>query len=72
MREQATQRLLKPASFGTFLAGARKVHSPPYQKVYFFAAPPYKEVCERSATSIGVIIGFPNRLTNRWHLTRKA
>ena len=38
-RERDFQRLLKPASFGTFLAGARKVHSPPYEKAYTIATP---------------------------------
>ena len=32
--------------------------------------------CQRrpaaSFTSMGVNMGFPNRLTNRWHLIRKA
>ena len=26
----------------------------------------------RSGTSMGVISGFSNRVTNRWHFTRKA
>ena len=55
-----------------FLPEQEKYIRPLYKKVCFFAAPPYKEVCEHSATSIGVIIGLPNRLTNRWHLTKNA